>query len=878
MKPRPASGGAEDTRDARAIEEELRFHVEGRVEELMAQGLSPEEARRRALVAFGDVARVRAELRDINVERRRREQRRHWLTGWARNVRTGARRLRQTLGYTTVAVLTLALGIGASVAMFTVLNAVVLRPLPWAGSDRLVRIWPVMNFNVSLTRLVSADLPLDAATGIARWGLTLTGDGEPVVLQAAVVDAGYFDVFRVRPELGRVFGANETMPSRSDVVLLSHALWRSRYGGDPGVIGRRIQLAGYNSHNTRVIIGVLPAGHEPPGEDADVWIPLDLAPGTGFRADASWYVNAVVARLAPGATALSAETRLRAVTARLKREYPGLISDRAVAAATVQGLLNAEVGDVRPLLWTLLAAVALVLLIACGNLANLMLARSAGRRRLLAVQAALGASRWRLVREQLLESSLVASLGGALGCALAGLLLQAVRVVETSGLPRATNLAMDWRVLLFALGVTVTALLLAGVLPALRATSWAAGEDFSGARGGSRSRAAHRLNRTLLALQLGMATMLCTAAALVLSSFLELRAVDTGIDAHDVLEARVEPPADRFTEDMIAQYYVDLLARIRAIPGVRAAGASQLLLFTANNWTFPYLAEGHTPKGDQPLPHADFRIITPGYFDALDQPLLAGRVFNEGDRDGAPTAMVINQAMAQLLWPGQDPLGREIKVFGNQSHHVVGVVGDTRQHELEHAPLPEMYVAMAQWKHAGGMNLIVEGTRPEALAGPVRRAIRALSTDVPITEMKPLTDVLEESLARRHFVLLVVTSFGVLALVLGGLGVYGVMSHVIATRMPDFGVRLALGARPRNVLGQGLRSGLMPALPGLAGGLVGNVAAAGLVRRLLFQIPAIDPRAYILVSSVLLAVVLLASWLPARRAARTDPLRVLRAD
>ncbi|MGH7574333.1 MAG: ABC transporter permease, partial [Longimicrobiales bacterium] len=517
-----------DGEGLREIDEELRLHIEGRTQELIAAGLSPSAARGRALEAFGDFDAVRGEMREI-------EARLAWRRGagavlaesW-RDVRIGARRLRRTPGHAIVAILTLALGIGASVAMFTVLNAVVLRPLPYPDSDRLVRLWPGESYNIALSRSVGESLSSAASyTAIAHWGLTLEGVGDATVLGTTVVDVEYFDVFGVRPVLGRRFTFEETEPAGSDVVLLSHELWQSRFSGDPDVIGQRFRFIGY-AHEDREVIGVLPPGHQPPsGERADLWIPLHLAAGRGVTADSSWYVNEVVARLEPGATIEEADAEMRALAAGLRDEYPGLIESESIAAASAIALRDSLVGGATITLWLLLGAVGPVLLIACGNLANLLLARAAGRRRETAVQIALGASRGRLVRQQLAESAVIAAAGAALGVVLARLMLAVVRVAETSGLPRVTELPIDARVIGFAAAVTVGTLVVFGLLPALRAATSDPRADLHGAsRGRSHGRGTHRLNRALLAVELAMAMTLATAAGLVLSSFATLRGVD----------------------------------------------------------------------------------------------------------------------------------------------------------------------------------------------------------------------------------------------------------------------------------------------------------------------------------------------------------------
>lgn len=876
----PGTGERPPTRGVRdAIEDEVRFHLEGRAEELMAAGLPSEEAWRKARAAFGDVDRVRAEMRAIGQERERRKVHREMVSGFARDVAAGFRGLLRSRGYAIVAVLTLALGIGASVGMFTVLNAVLLRPLPFPSADRLVRVWPAENFNISLAREVGSALPsIERFTGISHWGLTLTGEGEPAVLHAAAVDAGYFEVFGVEPLLGRAFTKEETDPARSGVVLLGHLFWQNRFGGDATIVGRRVRLSGYD-HETRVVIGVMPPGHQTLRQEADVWIPLHLEPGRSIVSDSSWYVNELVARLGPGGTVREADAQLRTVVGRLRTDFPGRIDEEIARSASVISLRDAEVGDVRRALWTLLAAVGLVLLIACANLANLALARATGRRQEMAVRSALGAGRWRLVRQQLAEGTVIAAIGAAAGMVVARGMLAAARVSEASGLPRAAHLSVDWRVLVFTFATATAALMLFGLLPALRATgSVLRGDLQSWTRTVSRDRGTHRLNRLLVTAEIALATVLTTGAALVLSSFVAVRSVDPGMDATDVLTVEVMPPQDRYTSERAIQYYAALRERLSGLPGVETVGGIHLLPFTYANWGFPYLAEGHAPPADDPLPSANFRILTGDYLGAVDQPLLEGRAFDEQDRAGSPAVMLINRTMANLLWPGESAVGREIAIFGNIATRVVGVVGDVHQHALDREPMPEMYVPFPQWAQGVQMVFMLEGRRSATFAADVQRVIGEVDPNVPITSLQPLANVLGDSLAGRRFLMVVMTAFGLLALLLGAVGVYGVMSNLVGVRLPDFGLQLALGARPADVVRSALSSGLLPAVAGLFVGIVAAGLLSGVLRGMLFGIEPLDAPTYLVVATVLLTVATLASWLPARRAAKSDPLEVLRAE
>ncbi|MEZ4416931.1 MAG: ABC transporter permease [Gemmatimonadota bacterium] len=878
--PRDAAGRTPDPA-LREIDEELRFHLEGRVRDLMRQGHAEDDARRMAQAAFGDLNQVRREMHDAERQRRQRQSRRDLLRDLGRDLRQGMRRLRRSPSYTAVAICTLALGIGASVAMFTVLDAVVLRPLPYTQSERLVQLFPQANQNIWLSRTLGAGTPsVESSTGLSRWALTLTGQGEATVLTVLAVDAGYFDVFDVRPALGRAFRPEDTDPAQSDVVLLSYGLWRSRFGGAE-VLGRRIRLDGY-LHETREIVGVMPEGFQPLGAPVDAWIPLHIPPGRDFAADSSWYVNSVVGRMTPGATLEQVTAELKGVVSDVAAANPGRMDAEQVASASAVSLLDAVVGDVRRTLWTLLGAVVLVLLIACANVANLLLSRAVGQRQDLAVRSALGANRFRLAREQLAESSLLAAAGGGLGALLAHASLIGLRVADASGLPRVAALhgGVDGRALAFALAASVGSVLLFGVFPAWRTARDAPHTGLhDSSRGGSRGRRSHSINRGLVVLEMALAMILVTGAGLMLASFAALRSVDAGLDARDVLSVRLAPSEGRYAGERARQLWQDLESRVAALPGVTGVGSIQLEPFTLGNWSFPYLAEGVPPAADGHLETANIRMVTPGYFSAVDMPVLSGRPLTAEDRQGAPRSLLINHAMAEELWPGEDPLGREIRIFGSLSYRIVGVVGDVHQHALDLEPLPEMYVPHAQWGPPPvSMVLMVEGPELSALTSAIRDIVRSLDPDIPIPSAQPLSELLDASMDRRRFFAGLLGAFGGIALLLGGLGVYGVMSHLVGTRLPDFGVRLALGAGPRDVQREALLSGLRPAALGLALGSVGAMATAQLLRAALYGVPPVHVPTFVGVGLVLGAVAVLATWMPARRAARVDPLSVIRVD
>ena len=865
------------------VEDELRFHVEERIDALVAGGMDPEAARREAERRLGDMNGIRRELTMMGWKAERRRRQRESATGLLRDARHAARRLWKDPMFAATALATLALGVGAAVAMFTVVNGVMLRPLPYPAPERLVRVSPGQNFNMALADAVSDVPALGASTGISFWGLTLMGedDHRTQFVDAQVVDAGYFEVFGVMPALGRPFRPEERRPGLSGVVILMDGLWRTRFGGDPDVIGRRIRLDGYN-HQVREVVGVMPPGFRPwgrPAQEPQVLIPFSREDPRTVRTDSTWYVNYLIARLAPGATIDGAAAQVRARTDGLIEEYSDILSESTRASAGAIGLLDSMVGDVRRTLLTLLAAVGLVVVLACANLANLMLARGEQRRQELAVRAALGAGRMRLVREELIESFMLAAAGGALGLGLSRALLAALRVTDASVLPRSGLAALDGRVIAFAVGLSVLAALGFGLLPALRATRGDVREDLgSGQRQLGRSRPGRRSGFALVASEVALATVLVTGAALLLSSLRALRSVDPGLDPADVLAVEVAAPSAEYTGDRARAFYAGLIERVEAMPGVRRAGAIHLTPFTDGNWGFPYLAEGMEPP-DGPLPSANFRVVTPGYFETVDQPILAGRDLASPDQ--APDAALvglINSTFAEQLWPGEDPLGRTIRIFGSTPFTVVGVVGDVHQHALDAAPRPEMYLAHGGgWSLAGMVVMAETGADPGALVPAVRAAVAELDPDVAIVRARPLRDVLGESMVQRRFFAGVLTFFGGLALVLGAVGVYGVMSYTMGARRAEYGVRMALGAHREGVLRSALSRGMAPVAAGLAVGVVASLAGGRLLGSLLFGVRPGDPVTLAAAAGVLALVAFIAVLVPAFRATRVDAARVLRS-
>ena len=798
-------------------------------------------------------------------------------------IRIVIRRLQADWGFTAAALSTLALGIGASVAIFTVVNAVMLRPLPYPEPERLVLVSPGQNANISLADALAEGVPaLAASTGIAFPDLTLSGDGPAASLAAQAVDADFFSVFGVTPALGRPFGPEARSPERSDVALVSYALWQGRFGGDPSIVGKRLRLDGFG-HEMRTIVGVMPRGFvapfQPGGPETAVWVPLSLPPGRTIANDSTWYVNRIAARLRPGVTVEVAAQQVRATMQRLRAAYTGVIDEDAVRSASAMGLLTSMVGDVETPLRLLLAAVGFVVLLACANLANLLLARGERRRQEFAVRTALGANRGRLVREQLTEGVVLALIGGLLGTALAKGLLTTLQVAERSGLPRSGEAGMDLRVLAFALGVSLLSGVGFALVPALRATRGELRPDLaSGRRTAGGTRGARRVGAALIAIEVALALVVVSGAGLLLSSMRALRAVDPGMETSQVLAVEIAPPDARYGGQRAAQYYEQVTDRLSALPGVTGVGAIHLLPFTRSNWAFPYLAEGHRPPMDGPLPAANFRVVTPGYFKTVGMPLLEGRDVSAGDVAEGEMVGLVNATMAATLWPGERAVGRTIQLFGNRPFRVVGVVGDVHQRRLDRAPDPEMYIPLRQFPVPGMVVMVRTVMKPSLQVTPVRQAVEAISSEIPIASIRPLSEVLDASMSQRAFFAGVLTFFGGLALLLGAVGVYGVMAYAVGERRHEFGIRMALGATGAGVVRGAMATGAVPLGVGLLAGAAGVVATSRLLRSLLFNVSPSDPATLGGSAGVLLAVALLAVWIPSRRAGQVAPSQALRPE
>jgi predicted permease len=863
----------------REMDAELRAHLEMEYEQNLARGFAPVEARRRAQLAFGSLDAVKDACR----ERRRVSP----LFDLGGDLRRAWRSLRASPGYVGAVVLTLALGLGANTAIFSVVHGVLIRPLPFPAAGELVRLAQTeplsggTEIGVSPTELADYDARVGAFAELAEYhsmAFGLLGFGEPRRVQTGVVSAHYFDLLGVEVVQGRGFRAADQGHAAEPVLLLSDGFWRRELGADPDVVGRLVEM---NDHKHRVV-GVLPPLPAWP-DDNDVWMPVSACPFRNreqvrTRRDAR--MLAVIGRLTPGTRVEAAQAELDAAAAALVKDHPDAYPASRGLRAQLRPLDEELTADARTPLLVLLATAGLVLLVACGNAANLMLARLLRRERELAVRAALGAGRLRLFRELLVEAMLLAGLGGLAGLALgaAGHRLLAGWVAGFT--PRGAELGVDlslvgWAALLVLLSTLALAAVPAFALaPDVAAALRQDGRSGSAAPGGVRARAG------LVVAQLAFAFVVLVGAGLLLRSLARLEGVAPGFTADDVVTARLSLDWTKYTDGPgRAAFHERLLAKLRELPGVSAVAVSQAVPL---NQTFQFdgrfRVEGRDLAADAPLPRADIRVASPDYFRALGVPLVRGRGFSADDGAAAPRVALVNEVLARREWPGLDPLGRRFRFDGEQAPwiEVVGVVGDVRQYRLSDDATPAFYLPLAQQPLLDASIFLKAEGDTAALRQPLIAAVHAIDPTQPVARVRTLAEVRRESLAPARVVATLLGLFAALALGVSAAGIGGLTAYSVSARSREMGLRLALGARPAQVLGLVLREHLRLAAIGLGLGLLGAFAASRALEQMLFDVGRGDPLTYGLVALLFLGVATVACLLPARRVTGVDPLHALR--
>jgi len=798
------------------------------------------------------------------------------MTSLVGDVRYAVRALARRPAFTAVAVLTLALGIGANAAIFSVVRGVLLQPLPFRAPERLVAFDAekfVANAEVLFLRDNARTLNGVAAIS-PGWGMALTGIGEATQLTTARVSTNLLDILGVRPLIGRTFVDRESTPGEETVALLGHALWTERFGGDHGVVGRRIMLDG----SPYTIIGVLPRNVEVLGRQADLWTPLVIDPTAWFhRGAVSW----MVARLRDGATLQQSRAELATLFPRMREAFE--YAPDYYANVSLLPLQERTVGSVRRALLVLLAAVGFIVLIAGSNVGNLLLMRAAGRRREIAVRAALGASRPRVVAQMLVESVVLALAGAVAGVALGAAGVRVLRGSLPPDTPRLTEISLDATVLAVCAVLAVLIGIGFGLAPAFLASRGDAQDALRGSRGVAGRAGSERTRASLVVAEVALTLVLVIGAGLMMRTLWSLSHVPTGFRPEGVLTMRVQPVGERFnTSARRVEYVRSVTERLRALPGVQATGAIHHLPLAGYSW-YANLDIGDQVRAPDETPlRSGWRVIAGDYFQAMGIPLVRGRTFDASDTPQSQQVVIVNEQLARAAWPGEDPIGKRFTA-GNATRGggpvtVIGVVGGVRHVTLDASPGPELYRAMSQTT-MGAMTLTVRTSGdPMAIAGLARQTVRDADADVPISDVRSLEQVMSASVARPRLIMALLLVFATVGVVLGAVGVYGVIAYAVGERRREIGVRIALGAEPRTVAGAVVLRGVRYAAIGVAIGLAGAFAVTRLMRALVFGVSTTDPATFAGLSVFLILVAALASYLPARQAARTDPMMALRSD
>ena len=874
------------------LSEEMRFHLEMETKRNIEMGMSEADARRRAQREFGRVELHKDDTRD---ERGASAL----FDAWS-DLRFAIRSLRHRPGLTAAATLTLALGIGATSTVFGVVEHVLLRPLPYAQPEHVVAVWSAWK-GFERTWLSydewegwKARVPAFADIALYSDGAATIDGDSPERVRSTSIQASVFPILGVRLARGRGFTADEDRPGGPSVAVVSNELWERRFGGDPSIVGKHVQISG----SDRVIVGVTPAGFQLPqdyagGERTDIYFPLatdansqGAVPGPAFPKGGASHGYYAVARLAQGATAAMANAQLRTLVAELEQfGYMANVNFRAFVVPIEEQIT----GRVRPVLLVVLGAVVLVLLIACANVAGLLLVRGEARRRELAVRVALGAGTRRLARLLITESALLATIGGVMGVTLAWVTVRLLRTNAPAGLPRLGETSIDWAVLLVAFIVSIVTALLTGVLPLAHATGMAlSGELREGGRGATTGRARLRWRQALVAVEIALAVVLVAGAGLMIRTVRNLLTIDPGFRADGVLTMRVSTPTVFYPDSTrVISYWDDVERRVAAVPGVKHVAAVRLLPLASEMGDWGMVIQGYTPPPNQGAP-GDWQIVTPGYFETMGLTLRAGRTFTASDNDfKSPLALIVNRAFEQRYFAGRRALGGRVRIGSADTtkwYTIVGVVDDVHHNTLIGIVKPQFYATLAQFALAPGstrrtMSLVAKTDGdPKALVSAVRAAVRAADPRLPVSEVRTMREIVDAAIGGQRFAMATLGVFGLVALVLSAIGIFGIVSQVVASRLHEFGIRAALGATPRDLMVMALGSGLRQAMTGLAIGTAAALVLTRVLHTLLHGVTPTDPLTFGAVVVVTGLVTVIASVAPARRAARVDPNAVLRVD
>jgi len=797
-----------------------------------------------------------------------------------KDIRYGLRSLLKRPGFTAITLIALALGIGANTAIFSLVNAVILQPLPYPDPDRLVWVYGNIRNGGNRASVAPPDF-LDyrsqnktfeqfAASGTTSRPLNLTGSGEPERLTASVITGNYFDTFGVRPALGRGFSLENEKSGQDQVTVLSYAFWQTRFGGDPNIINKTIILDG----KAYEVLGVMPAEVVLP-QPAELWVPLNFDVDPEMKIRKAHFLRPM-GRLKKDVTLAQAQADTDLIAAQLEQQYPDSNTGWSLRLIPLREIL---VGGSQTMLFILFGAVGFVLLIACANVANLLLVRAAARQKEIAMRTALGASRLRIIRQMITESLLLAIIGGALGALLATAGVKLLVSLSEDNIPRTANVKIDATVLAFTLLISLATGLLFGLAPAFRTMKENLVDALKeGIRGGSEGTLKNRTRGLLVVFESAIAVMLLIGAGLLIRSLVALQNVDPGFDPNNVLTLRVDLPRQKYnTPEKTSNFFEQLEARLTGLPGVEAVGLITELPLSGQPNDLPFTVEGRPAVAFNEAFGADFRRVNQNYFGAMRIPLQRGRNFTEQEVRQSDKVIIVSQQLVGTVFPNEEPLGKRlVMALGNEPYEIIGIVGDIRHRSLQAQPYAAMYMPSQE---STRMNIVIRTQGdPLSLVGGVRKEVNALDPDQPIAAIRPMTEWVAMSAAGARYRTTLLGLFALLAMILAATGIYGVMSYSVAQRTQEIGVRMALGARPFDVLKLVVRQGMIMALIGVVVGLAGALALTRVMLSLLFGVTERDPLTFGVVAALLIVVAFIACFVPARRATRIDPLIALRYE
>lgn len=863
----------------RDLDDEMAAHLELAIEEHLERGLAPAEARRQALLRFGGPQQAK-------------EQHRHarglpFLETLIQDLRFASRMLRKSPGFTSVAVLTLALGIGANTAIFSVVYAVLLKSLPYPQADRLVVLYENVRLPTyqndrnevspgNLSDWTKQNSVFQNVAAYSNRSFNLTGMGEPLRVEGELVSANFFSTLEVEPPLGRAFAPEEDRPGAPHVVVMSAGLWRSQFASDPQIVGKKLLLDGESYE----VIGVMPSRFHFPDLDDQLWVPLAMTPGESENRG-SHYLD-VFARLEPGVTLKQAQAQMFRIAKHLTELYPASNTGQSVNIVPLQEDLA---GPVRATLLVLWGAVGVVLLIVCANVANLLLARASGRQSEVAVRLALGASRPRLLRQLLTESTLLALFGCAFGLLLGRWGVSALKLLATSHLPRTEEFSLDTSVFVFSIVIAILVGVISGLAPALQAGRESLHETLKSGSRESATGSRLGLRNLLVVVETALGVIVVIGAGLLLRSFLRIEQSPLGFQPQGVLSFRVIPRGRKYSQPSErSAVYQQAIERLEAVPGVQTAAAVTFIPLTFVRGSKGFTIEGRPPIAPGQIPMAGYDVVTPGYFATMHIPLSHGRDFLWSDTPETQPIIIINEAMAKAYWPQEDPLGKRIRQGGPDERQllwltIAGIVGDVREFDPLTAPRPTMYFPITQFPDGILRDWVVRSVRdPLTVASSVRAAVWSVDKDLPVTRVRTMEEVWSLSIASERLNLLLFVLFALLALVLSTVGIYGVMAYNVAERTREIGIRVALGARSNDVLKLVLARGFRLAGLGLLLGVAAAFALTRLMASMIYGVSSTDAATFSTVALLLGAVALAACYIPARRALRVDPIVALRYE